>query len=284
MQQKRSSWVYIVLGLMLFSLIIFSGLPLLSSIFGGERLASNSEMTIATFSNQELVKLEAEANGYQKVLEREPENDTALRGLLEIRLKQKDLKSAIAPLEKLAQIHSQQNEYTILLAQAKQQVADYEGAAAAYRQVLATRPGDIFALGGITNLYLIQNLPERAIALLKDTIKLAQGDDTEKGKSIDLTSVELLLGELYVNQERYDEAIALYDRIAQAEAEDFRPVFAKALVLKQQGKIEAAKPFLETAYTLAPAEHKDQIGNEIKRLAEKSDLVEVDISSSVDDR
>ncbi len=268
-QQKRSSWVYIVLGLMLFSLIIFSGLPLLSSIFGGEQLASNSEMTIATFSKQELVKLEAEANGYQKVLEREPENDTALRGLVEIRLKQKDLEGAIAPLEKLAQIHSEQNEYTILLAQAKQQVTDYEGAAAAYRQVLATRPGDIFALGGITNLFLIQNLPERAIALLKDTIKLGEKDDTETSKSIDVTAVELLLGELYVNRERYDEAIALYDRIAKAEEDDFRPIFAKALVLEQQGKIEAAKLVLETAYTLAPAEYKDQIGQEMKRLNER---------------
>ncbi len=266
MQQKRSTWIYIVLGLMLFSLVIFSGIPLLGSILGGEQLASNSEMRTATFSNQELIKLEAEADGYQKVLEREPENDTALRGLLEIRLKQKDLQGAIAPLEKLAQIHSEQNEYTILLAQAKQQVTDYEGAAAAYRQVLATRPGDIFALGGITNLFLIQNLPERAIATLKDTIKLAEKDDTEANKSIDVTAVELLLGELYVNQERYNEAIALYDEIAQAEEDDFRPIFAKALVLEQQDDIEAAKPLLETAYTLAPAEYKDQIGKEMKRL------------------
>ncbi|MGF1539437.1 MAG: tetratricopeptide repeat protein [Pleurocapsa sp.] len=265
-QQKRSSWVYIVLGLMLFSLIIFSGIPLFSSIFTPEQLTSNSAQAIATFTARELVKLEAEASGYQKVLEREPENDTALRGLLEIRLKQKDLPGAIAPLEKLAQIHAQQSDYTILLAQAKQQITDYEGAAAAYRQVLATHPGDIFALGGITNLFLIQNLPERAIAILKDTIKLAQKDDSETSQSIDVASVELLLGELYVSQERYDEAIALYDELAQAKESDFRPVFAKALVLERQDKIEAAKSALETAYTIAPAEYKDQIGNEMKRL------------------
>ena len=131
---------------------------------------------------------------------------------------------------------------------------------------MATRPGDIFALGGITNLFLIQNLPERAIAILKDTIKLADQDDSNSNKSIDVTAVELLLGELYVNQERYDEAIALYDQIAQAEAEDFRPVFAKALVLEQQDNLEAAKQLLKTAYTLAPAEYKDQIGEEMTRL------------------
>ena len=153
MQQKRSRWVYIVLGLMLFSLVIFSGLPLVSSIVSGNQLASNSDSTIATFSNQELVQLAAEASGYEKVLEREPDNETALRGLLEIRLQQKDLPGAIAPLARLAQLHLNQTEYTILLAQAKQQVKDYEGAAAAYRQILANHPGDILALGGITNLF-----------------------------------------------------------------------------------------------------------------------------------
>ena len=34
---------------------------------------------------------------------------------------------------------------------------------------------------------------------------------------------------------------------------------AKALVLQEQGKAEEAKPLLESAYKLAPAEFKDQI-------------------------
>ena len=267
MQQKRSGWVYLILGLMLFSLIIFSGLPLISSIVEGDRFVAEPNSTIATFSKQELVKLEAEAAGYETVLQREPDNETALRELLEIRLKQKDLTGAIAPLEKLAQLHGEQTEYTVLLAQAKQQVKDYEGAAAAYRQVLATHPGDLFALGGMANLLLLQDLPERAIALVKDTIKLASQDNAQ-AQSIDRESVELLLGELYVNQARYDEAIALYEEVARDNTEDFRPVLGKAMVLEQQGKIAAAQPVLTKAYTLAPAEFKDQIGKEMERLAQ----------------
>ena len=265
MQQKRSRWVYIVLSLMLFSLIIFSALPLVSSIVSGNRLKSDPNSAIATFSSQELIQLAAEASGYEKVLEREPENETALRGLLEIKIAQKDIPGAIVPLERLAQLHQEQTEYTILLAQAKQQIEDYEGAAAAYRQVLATKPGDILALGGISNLFLLQNLPERAIALLKNTIATATNDKAED-KSIDLESVELLLGELYTSQERYGEAMSIYDRVATADENDFRPVLAKALVLEKQGDIEAAKPILDSAYTLAPAEYKDQIGREMERL------------------
>ena len=251
---------------MLFSLITVSALPLVGSVVGREQFAQNADSEVIVLSQQELMKLEAEASGYQKVLEREPNNDTALHGLLKIRLQQKDLQEAISPLEKLAKLHPEQTEYTILLAQAKQQVTDYEGAAAAYKQVLANHPGDIYALGGITNLYLVQDLPERAIALLKKTIKLAAKDESQANSSIDKEAVELLLGELYTNQERYGEAIALYDELNKTNQDDFRPILAKALVLEKQGDLAAAKPILEQAYVAAPAEYKDQIGDEMERL------------------
>ncbi|WP_319418974.1 tetratricopeptide repeat protein [Pleurocapsa sp. FMAR1] len=266
MKKKRSSWIYLVLGVMLFSLITVSALPLVGSVVEGTQFAKNPNSEVVVLSQQELAKLEAEASGYQKVLEREPDNNTALSGLLKIKLQQKDIPGAIAPLEKLAKLNPEQTEYGVLLAQAKQQTEDYEGAAAAYSQILGEHPGDIYALGGITNLYLVQDLPERAIALLKKTIAVASNEDSPNADSIDRDSVELLLGELYSNQERYAEAIALYDELATANQDDFRPILAKALVLKKQGDLIAAKPILEKAYIAAPEQYKDQIGDEMEQL------------------
>lgn len=282
MNNKRSSWVYLVLGIMLFSLITVSALPLVGSVVDGQQFAKNADSEVMVLSQQELTKLEAEASGYQTVLEREPNNDTALNGLLKIKLQQKDINGAIAPLEKLAKLHPEQTEYTILLAQAKQQVTDYEGAAAAYNQVLAARPGDIYALGGITNLYLIQDLPERAIALLKKTIKLATPSDNSNTNSIDQESVELLLGELYTNQERYSEAIDLYDQLAKTHQDDFRPILAKALVLEKQGDLVAAKPLIEKAYVAAPAAYKDQIGDAMEQLIKG--IKEAEVTKKVESR
>ena len=267
MIKKRSSWIYLVLGVMLFSLITVSALPLIGSVVKGQEFAKNSNNETITLSGRELAILEAEASGYQKVLEREPNNETALNGLFEIRLQQKDISGAIAPLEKLAKLHPQQSEYAVLLAQAKQQLQDYEGAAAVYQDVLAEDPGNIYALGGTTNLYLVQDLPERAIALLKKTIQLAE-EDIPVAASIDREAVELLLGDLYTNQERYGEAIALYDEVAKANTDDFRPILAKALVFEKQGDLTAAKPFLEQAYVAAPAAYKDRIGDEMERIVE----------------
>lgn len=266
MKKKHSSWIYLVLGMMLFSLITVSALPLVGSVVEGQQFTSNPNEKVITFDQQQLTIMEAEAAGYQKVLDREPDNDTALNGLLKIRLQQKDLEGAILPLTKLAQLHPEQTEYSTLLAQAKQQTADYEGAAAVYNQVLREHPGDIYALGGITNLYLTQELPERAIALLKRTIKLADQTDNPKNNAINREAVELLLGELYTNQERYGEAIALYDQLAQADQADFRPILAKALVLEQKGDLVAAQPVLQKAYVAAPEEYKDQIGGVMERI------------------
>ena len=268
MKKKRSSWIYLVLGVMLFSLITVSALPLVGSVVEGRQFAKSTDRTIV-LSQQELAKLDAEASGYQKVLSREPDNTTALNGLLKIKLQQKDIEGAIAPLEKLANLNPEQTEYTSLLAQAKEQVKDYEGAAAAYNKVLADYPGDLYALSGITNLYLIQDMPERAIALLKNTVTLAD-KDSPKASSISKDAVQFLLGELYTSRERYPEAIALYDELAKNNEDDFRPILAKGLVLEQKGDLTAAQPILEKAYVAAPAEYKDQIGDEMARLIERT--------------
>jgi tetratricopeptide (TPR) repeat protein len=266
MQAKRDRWVYIVLIAMLLALIGFSGLPLVSSILQENQLIGQNSPRI---TQDQQIQLEAEAKGYQKVLEREPNNQTALKGLLNIKIQQQDLQGAIVFLEKLAQLNPKQPEYSILLAQAKQQIQDFEGAAAAYNQILKQDVGNIQALSGIIALYLFQDLPQRAIALLQDTLKQAQPNQTASENTIDIASVKLLLGEVYSQTERYSDANQIYEEVIAANPEDFRPVLAKALILTKQGENPQAKTWLERALSLAPAQFKDQISQLIDNLVIK---------------
>jgi tetratricopeptide (TPR) repeat protein len=223
------------------------------------RTEASSSPGPSASSSPSQAELEAQAKGYQLVLQREPDNQTALRGLVDVRIQQGKVKEIIEPLEKLAKLNPDQPDYTVLLAQAKQRTGDREGAAEAYRSILSTRPGDLNALQGLVGLLMQQQRPEAAIGLLQDTLKTADEANRTKPGSVDTASVQLMLGEVYARQGRYEESLSIYDQLIQADRQNFRPVLAKALVLQAQGKNDEAKPLFVSAASLAPTEYKDQI-------------------------
>ena len=266
-EKRRRLLVNIFLVISLLSFVGLTIAPLLSTALRREEPVPTAQPSASPgLPQDQKAVLEEQAKSYEVVLQREPENQTALRGLLELRLQLGDIPAAIVPLEKLATLNPQDSTYALLLAQAKQQVNDREGAAEAYRKLLSSNPGNLDALQGLVGLLLQQNRPEAALGLLQDTLKLAEQANADLGNSaspapnaIDVIAVQLILGQVYAEQGRFDEAIAVYDDIALQDAADFRPLLAKAIVLKTQGKTKEAEPLLESAAALAPSQYKDQI-------------------------
>lgn len=237
--------MYGILLLMLVGLITFSIFPIVNA------LTPPSQPEGVTLNAQE--DLSKKALGYEAVLEREPDNQTALRGLLEIRLQQGDLPGVVTPLEGLARLNPELSEYGILLAQTKQQLGDNEGAKQAYQTILEGDPGDIKALQGLINLLIPQGESETAIDLIQKTLSENQltGDN--------LIGVQLLLAQAYALSDRSFEAIAVYDQMITANPEDFRPLVAKAIVLRDQGDSDTANSLFTQAISLAPLQYQEQI-------------------------
>lgn len=267
MSQKRNPVVSVIVVLAILAFVGFSMIPLVNMVFTDDSPSTEATTpSTPTIGAQELAKLEKQAEGYELVVQREPDNKTALQGLLETRLKLGDIPGAISPLEQIVKQNPEQTDYGVLLAQAKQHVGDKEGAAQAYRSILATKPGNLDALEGLVGLYIQQQRPEAAIGLLQDTLKTATPINDIKPGTVDVISVQLLLGWVYANQKRYTEAIAIYDESIKTNKQDFRPILAKALILTEQGKVEEAKPLFTTAVSLAPPRYKDQV----EQLAQQS--------------
>ncbi|MBF2002780.1 MAG: tetratricopeptide repeat protein [Synechococcales cyanobacterium C42_A2020_086] len=258
MFDKRNRWITIlVMAVGIFAFVGISVIvPFTGALQQNQRPGAPSPSPSASPSQADL---EAQARGYELVLQREPDNQTALRGLVEVRIQQGQIEAVLAPLERLAALNPDQPDYTVLLAQTKQRLGDREGAAQAYRSILATRPGDLNALKGLTDLMIAEQRPEAAIGLLQDTLNTADEANQVQPGSIDVTSVQLLLGEVFASQGRYDEAITQFDRAIASNKQDFRPVLGKAIVLKTQGKNEEAQPLFASAAALAPTQYKDQI-------------------------
>jgi tetratricopeptide (TPR) repeat protein len=267
-EKKSNRWtdswiVKVAIGLAIAAFIGLSLLPFFSSFNqqGNNSSTPTSTATVADAQKSELQQLE---KGYQLVLQREPDNQTALQGLLETRLKLiqlglGDVKSVIEPLEKLAKLNPERTDYRVLLAQAQQQAGKPTEAEQIYRSILATKPGDTNTLQGLVALLIQEQRSAAAIGLLQDTLATAPQANKLQPGSVDVPSVQLLLGQVYADQKRYDEAIALYEQVSETNKNDFRPVLAKALILKEQSKVAEAQPLFKSAAALAPAEYKDQI-------------------------
>ena len=273
MSQARNRWmVFLVLGFAAIGLIGASVAPLIAAFNDGQSSnedADTVQNTLRTSSPAaaQVSKLKKDVQFYERLSQEEPESTAALKRLIQARLqllslKQGDIKAVIEDLEKFVKQVPEQTEYAVLLGQAKQQVNDKEGAAKAFRSALQNKPGDSKVLEAYVSLLLQQKRPQQAISLLKDNLSAAAKANTVEPSSIDVTAVQTLLGSVYGKQKRYAEAIAAFDAAMKSDKQDFRPVMAKALLLKQQGKLDEAKPLFTKAADLAPAQYKDEINRQ----------------------
>ena len=109
-------------------LILASGLAFLSStavfviqgMFGSSQLSSTTNRSTTLSLEEQFIQ---QIEGYELVLQREPNNPVALEGLLTLRLRLRDARGALEPLEKLIELYPDQERYRQTLNIVKQQIA-----------------------------------------------------------------------------------------------------------------------------------------------------------------
>jgi hypothetical protein len=117
--RKLSRILTLILGLGFGAATLVMGLSGVFSKPDSSKVASTDPDAPAAIAEQ--VKLQV--TGYEKVLEREPKNVTALEGLAMIHLKTNP-KEAIPTLEKLVKYFPERQEYAVVLEQVKKQAVE----------------------------------------------------------------------------------------------------------------------------------------------------------------
>ncbi|MBD2344441.1 tetratricopeptide repeat protein [Anabaena subtropica] len=95
------------------SMISFFGSMAFAGISTVQRAIQNPQPVTQTVSAE--FSLQEQAKGYELVLQREPNNQTALEKLSLVRVQLKDFKGAREPLEKLMKLHPDRKDYQVIL-------------------------------------------------------------------------------------------------------------------------------------------------------------------------
>lgn len=265
-QKKSRRWLTIgILGLSSLVFIGMSIIPLIGGIMS-QRSAPPTSTTATPAANAATSPEAAqkEEASYELVLKRNPDDKTALGGLVEARLKLIQLgvrqpKDVIDPLTKLAKLNPDQILFTTMLAQAQAQAGDLTSAAQTYQSALAKEPTNTEALQGYVFLLLKQQQTAVALDTLQKAVATAKQKNQQQPGSADTLALELLSADVYLAQQKTTAAIALYDRLRKEAPNDFRPAVAKGIVMRNQGKNAEALSLFQTASSLAPAQMKDKI-------------------------
>lgn len=142
MSQPRSRWFLnfvLVLGAVAF--IGFSMLPLFESVIKESQPSTNATPAInQTPLAEQKSKLAQEARNYEVVLQQEPNNQTALQGLVDARIKLGDLEGAIAPLEKLIALDPTDFRPVLVKASIRQKQGETEQAKPLFDQATKLAP------------------------------------------------------------------------------------------------------------------------------------------------
>ena len=112
MRSQRVKQIFVLV-----SIISFAG----STAFGIGKLFIEGLNRPQPFPAQtaKVLSLADEERGYELVLQREPENQTALEGLADVRMRMGNNKGAVEPLEKLVKLYRDRADYKVLLGRAK---------------------------------------------------------------------------------------------------------------------------------------------------------------------
>ncbi|BAZ46142.1 hypothetical protein NIES4102_31710 [Chondrocystis sp. NIES-4102] len=121
-EQKTKTWLRVVTLILGLGFTVSTAAIGLSGLFSKNNANSNVSESTENGENAE-EQIQMQIRGYEKVLEREPKNATALQGLAQIYLQTGKMELAIPVIEKLVAYYPNQPEYAGILQLIKQQQA-----------------------------------------------------------------------------------------------------------------------------------------------------------------
>ena len=262
---SQRSWGFrAVLIAAVLAFVSFSFLPAVGAL---KRINWSSSFSSARISVEQL---EQGVERYQQVLAQEPDNETALQELTADLLQLGRLPEALDPLKHLVELQPERVDLALELGQLQLQTDRAEEGLQTLKTIYDAHPTRTDVLETLVNAEISAGKANAAIARLE--AKVRRGDR--------FVETSLLLARAYRAGDRFDDAIAVYDRLLKSDPNDFRPAFEKAVMLSNAPEDKRDFGEAQTMFELAEDVAPNSTGDRIREIAKGYRAYAADLAAS----
>ncbi|KAF9680881.1 hypothetical protein SADUNF_Sadunf06G0167700 [Salix dunnii] len=214
--------------------------------------ASSSTVDPTKESSKENVSFEEQDRALQDHLARNPSDVEALRSLMEVRIKSKKLLEAIEVVERLIELEPSEDEWSLLKSQIYTYSGDFESAKDGFEAILQKDPLRVEAYHG---LIMASSESGGSLEIVLKRIEGAMNKCKKEKKNSDLRDFKLLIAQVRVMEEKYFDALKVYEELVKEEPKDFRPYLCQGIIYTLLRKKDEAQKMFEQFKKLVPKNH-----------------------------
>jgi tetratricopeptide (TPR) repeat protein len=214
--------------------------------------ASSSTADPTKESSKENVSFEEQERALQDHLAQNPSDVEALRSLMEVRIKSKKLQEAIEVVDRLIELEPNEDEWPLLKSQIYTYSGDFESAKDGFEAILKKDPLRVEAYHG---LVMANSESGGSLEVVLKRIESAMDKCKKEKKTSDLRDFKLLVAQVRVMEEKYLDALKVYEELVKEEPRDFRLYLCQGIIYTLLRKKDEAEKKFEQFKKLVPKNH-----------------------------
>ncbi|XP_021623704.1 protein SLOW GREEN 1, chloroplastic [Manihot esculenta] len=215
-------------------------------------VAATPTVEPAKESSKENVSVEEQERDLEEHLSRNPNDTEALRSLMEVRIKARKLLGAIEVVDRLIELEPNEDEWPVLKAQIYIYSGEFELARKEFEEILEKDPYRVEAYHG---LVMAHSESGTSFDQVFKRIEAAMDKCKKEKKKSDLRDFKLLIAQIRVMEEKYVDALKVYDELVKEEPRDFRPYLCQGIIYTLMRKKDEAEKKFEQFRKLVPENH-----------------------------
>eukprot|EP01018_Ginkgo_biloba_P033803 Gb_41698 [translate_table: standard] len=155
-----------------------------------------------------------------------PTDVQALEIVLYARMKNGDIAESIKTVEKLIALQPSDLEWKLVKAQLHEFGGEIEEARREYQEILEFKPLSVRALQGLAMIMHKCGEDAAMVEMLEGALERA----LREKKNSEAYNLKLLLGHMYIVQDKLQQALEHYERLTEEDPNDFRPYLCQGII------------------------------------------------------